>query len=87
MLDHFSVHAHADNGRDLDKATIKRTHDALTARHVAVTVIEPGSATAPLATGEDVSAPRSCRCSGTRSLALKVEQAVLPTRSMATTSR
>jgi competence protein ComEC len=54
VLNRFTVNAYADNGRDLAKATIKATRDALTAHNVPVTVIEPGSATVPLSTGEDV---------------------------------
>jgi competence protein ComEC len=54
VLDHFSVRAYADNGRDLDKPTIRRTHDALDAHHVSVTVIEPGHTTIPVETSEAV---------------------------------
>ena len=54
VLNRFTVNAYADNGRDLTKATIKATRDALAAHHVPVTVVEPGSAIVPLATGEDV---------------------------------
>ncbi len=54
VLDHFAVHAYVDNGRDLDKATIRKTHDALDAHHVSVAVIEPGHTTIPLETSNDV---------------------------------
>ncbi|TMQ09969.1 MAG: hypothetical protein E6J90_36950 [Deltaproteobacteria bacterium] len=34
VLEKFAVRAYADNGRDVTKATIKRTHDALDAHHL-----------------------------------------------------
>jgi len=54
VLDHFTVHAYVDNGRDLDKPTISKTHEALGANHVSVAVIEPGHTTIPLETSEGV---------------------------------
>jgi competence protein ComEC len=54
VLNHFAANAYADNGRDLTKATIKATRDTLMAHHVPATVVEPGSATVPRATGEEV---------------------------------
>jgi glyoxylase-like metal-dependent hydrolase (beta-lactamase superfamily II) len=48
VLNHFSVKAYVDNGRDLEKATIAKTHAALDVLHVSRTlgalVDMPGSA-------------------------------------------
>jgi competence protein ComEC len=54
VLDHFTVRSYVDNGRDLDKRTIRKTHDALSAHHVSVAVIEPGHTTIPLEISTDV---------------------------------
>jgi len=81
VLNHFTVSAYVDNGRDLTKATIKATRKALAAHQVPVTVIEPGAATVPLATSEDVKLtalvpPQSTECGSNAnvcSIALRID--------------
>jgi hypothetical protein len=48
------VGSYFDNGRDLGKPTIRKTHAALDAHHVSVAVIEPGHTTILLETSNDV---------------------------------
>jgi competence protein ComEC len=53
VLRQFSVGSYVDNGRDLTKATIKKTRDQLTNQGVPITVVDPSHTTIPLAdTGE-----------------------------------
>lgn len=54
VLSAFPVRAYADNGRDLGRPTVRRARDAADAKGIAVHVIGPGAAHAPLAAAPPV---------------------------------
>jgi competence protein ComEC len=51
VLGTFVVTEYVDNGRDLDKATVKRTRDAAHSRGARVTVVDPEHPDVPLKSG------------------------------------
>ncbi len=48
LVSAFPVRTYVDNGRDLDKPTVRRAHDAVQAKGVAVHVVGPGAPLVPL---------------------------------------